>query len=59
MKMKARFALFLDYEIKSSFWAPLIGIPLLQEMAGAYFAWKTKRKVRRYEFWTDKMGHRQ
>lgn len=40
---------FLDYEIRSSWWAPYIGWGWLQEICGKYFARKTKRKFERYQ----------
>jgi hypothetical protein len=40
---------FLDYEIRSSWWASWIGWNWLQELSGKYFAWKVKRKYARYE----------
>jgi hypothetical protein len=39
---------FLDYEIRSSWWASWIGFDYGQELAGKYFAWKAKRKYNRY-----------
>ncbi len=39
---------FLDYEIRSSWWASWIGWNWGQELAGKYFAWKVKRKYARY-----------
>tara|TARA_R110002033_G_scaffold60171_1_gene110189 strand:+ start:4899 stop:5153 length:255 start_codon:yes stop_codon:yes gene_type:complete len=38
----------LDYEIRSSWWASWIFFEWGQEISGAYFAWKTKRKYNRY-----------
>ena len=38
----------LMYEISSSPWAKLISIPILQYLAGKYYAWKVKRKYVRY-----------
>jgi hypothetical protein len=38
----------LDYEIRSSWWACLISNPRLQDLAASYFAWKVRRKLRRY-----------
>lgn len=40
---------FLDYEIRSSWWASWISIGWMQELSGKYFAWKTSRKVARYK----------
>jgi hypothetical protein len=40
---------FLDYEIRSSWWASWIGWNWLQELSGKYFAWKVRRKYARYE----------
>jgi hypothetical protein len=39
---------FLDYEIKSSWWAGWIGWNWGQELSVKYFIWKTKRKYSRY-----------
>lgn len=39
---------YLDYEIRSSWWASWVGIGWVQQLAGRYFAWKTKRKYVRY-----------
>lgn len=36
----------LDYEIRASWWASWCP---WREFAGAYFAWKVRRKWRRYE----------
>lgn len=40
---------FLDYEIRSSWWASWIGWDWGQELSGKYFAWKVKRKYARYK----------
>lgn len=40
---------FLDYEIRSSWWASWIGWDWGQKLAGKYFAWKTNRKYARYK----------
>lgn len=40
---------FLDYEIRSSWWASWIGWNWGQELSGKYFAWKTSRKYARYK----------
>ena len=40
--------LFLDYEIRSSWWADLIWFKWGQELTGRYFAWKVKNKYKRY-----------
>lgn len=40
---------FLDYEIRSSWWASWIGCEWGQRLAGKYFAWKVKRKYVRYK----------
>jgi len=40
---------FLDYEIRSSWWASWISWDWLQELSGRYFAWKTRRKYERYK----------
>lgn len=39
---------FLDYEIRSSWWASLVSWDWMQKITGKYFAWKTKRKYERY-----------
>lgn len=39
---------FLDYEIRSSWWASSISWNWAQDLAGRYFAWKVKRKYSRY-----------
>jgi len=39
---------FLDYEIRSSWWAPYVGVGWIQELAAKYFAYKTTRKLARY-----------
>ena len=39
---------FLDYELRSSWWADLISIPWMQELSARYFVWKTTRKVERF-----------
>ena len=41
---------YLDYEIRSSWWACWIGWDWGQAIAGKYFAWKTKRKYARYKY---------
>jgi len=38
----------LDYELRSSWWASFIFWSKGQELAGSYFAWKVKRKMKRY-----------
>jgi hypothetical protein len=40
---------FLEYEVKSSRWAYLIGWDWLQKISGRYFAWKVSRKYARYK----------
>ncbi len=40
---------FLDYEIRSSWWASWVGWDWGQELSGKYFAWKTSRKYARYK----------
>jgi len=40
----------LDYEIKSSWWSSWVGIAWMQSLAGWYFAWKTKRKYKMFEY---------
>lgn len=40
---------FLDYEIRSSWWACWIGWNWAQELAGKYFAWKVRVKYARYK----------
>jgi hypothetical protein len=42
-------SIFLDYEIRSSWWASWIGWDWGQELSGKYFAWKTSRKYARYK----------
>lgn len=42
-------SVFLDYEIRSSWWASWIGWNWGQELSGKYFAWKTSRKYARYK----------
>jgi hypothetical protein len=42
-------SVFLDYEIRSSWWASWIGWDWGQELSGKYFAWKTSRKYARYK----------
>ncbi len=39
---------FLDYEVRSSWWAGLIWWEWGQNLAASYFVWKTKRKFNRY-----------
>ena len=39
----------LAYEIGSSWWAPLVSWGWGQSVAGSYFAWKVRRKLRRYD----------
>lgn len=43
------FANFLDYEIRSSWWASWIGWNWAQKFLGKYFAWKTSKKYARYK----------
>lgn len=45
---KSTAQLLLDYEIASSWWAPLVGNSWLQDRVASYFAWKVRRKYRRY-----------
>ena len=42
-------SVFVDYEIRSSWWASWIGWNWGQELAAKYFAWKTSRKYARYK----------
>jgi hypothetical protein len=42
-------SVFLDYEIRSSWWASWIGWNWGQELSGKYIAWKTSRKYARYK----------
>lgn len=42
-------SVFLDYEIRSSWWASWIGWDWGQELSGRYFAWKASRKYARYK----------
>lgn len=37
------------YEIRGSWWASFVSWPWAQEISGRYFAWKVKRKHRRYK----------
>ena len=39
----------LDYEIRSSTWAPYISIKWMQKIAGKYFCWKVRRKFKMYK----------
>ena len=39
----------LAYEVHSSWWAGLAGLTGLRELAASWFAWKVRRKYRRYE----------
>lgn len=39
---------FLDYEIRSSWWAEYVWWGWGQELTASYFAWKVKRKYARY-----------
>ena len=41
--------LFVDYEVRSSWWASLISWDWAQELSSLYFAWKVKRKYNRYK----------
>jgi hypothetical protein len=45
----------LDYEVHSSWWAGYISNPRLQFLAGTYFAWKVRRKYRRYKVSLDEL----
>lgn len=36
----------LDYEVRASWWTPWFPF---RELAGSYFAWKVRRKFRRYQ----------
>lgn len=38
----------LRYEVVSSWWACYVSFPLGQKLVGKYFAWKIRRKYRRY-----------
>jgi len=42
-------SVFLDYEIRSSWWASWISWNWGQELSGKYFAWKTSKKYARYK----------
>lgn len=44
---------FLDYEVRSSWWASRIGWGWAQKLSAKYFSWKVKRKYTRYK--TSKM----
>ncbi len=47
---------FLDYEIRSSWWAKFISFNLGQDLSANYFAWKTRKKYKRYlRSWTIQM----
>lgn len=39
----------LDYEIRGSWWAPLVSFSPLQRLAGSYFARKVRRKYGRWQ----------
>lgn len=41
---------FLHYEIYNSWWCQFIGWDLGSELAGRYFAWKVKRKYKKYVY---------
>lgn len=41
--------LILDYEIRSSWWASLIGFAWMQNLAASYFARKVRRKCARWK----------
>ena len=36
------------YEVAASWWASWVFIALMQEMTSSYFAWKVRRKWKRY-----------
>lgn len=38
----------LFYEVGASWWSGLVGNSFLQNLASSYFAWKVKRKYKRY-----------
>ena len=38
----------IDYEVRSSWWASLVGVGWMQDLAAAYFARKARRKWARY-----------
>lgn len=40
---------FLDYEIRSSWFASWISWDWMQEISAKYFAWKTLKKYKKYE----------
>ena len=40
----------LRYEIESTWWVGLISYSWLQEIVSRYFAWKVKKKYKRYLF---------
>lgn len=54
-KMKAKnhrlleMKFFLDYEVRSSWFASYISFNWLQQLVGRYFAWKVRTKYRRYK----------
>lgn len=43
----------LDYEVRSSWWACSINNNWLQNMVGKYFAYKVRRKYKRYKYSYD------
>ena len=49
---------FLEYEIRSSWWASWIGWNWLQQLGGTYFAYKVSKKYARYyksKYWQQKL----
>jgi hypothetical protein len=41
--------IFLQYEVRSSRITPYLSTDCMRRIAGRYFAWKTRRKVARFE----------
>jgi len=47
-KTKQPIEVFVDYEVRASWWVQWVSWAWLQHLAARYFAWKVKRKYRRY-----------
>lgn len=47
--MKVTLLDIVDYEVRASWWACYVSYPPLQTLAGKYFAWKAKRKFKRWQ----------
>ena len=43
----------LEYEVNSSPWAWMVWWKWGSDMASSYYAWKVRRKHRRYLFWKN------